>query len=466
MIKSSVGNGLVITIGGGSHEREMTLKMTGVPAGYTIRGNKVNEVLAARAPGKSPLSTPRKERDLPYLKVNDQWVAVNDQFEFITPEDGVLEFIIRNENYTSEVYHLELPRPGHADLPAFLKYGNKVNMAGGGPFSGRMTAMYTLAGAVAMEILKTMGIKVGTSVMSVGDCVGEPVDLLDPAGTAHGLTEAMKEEILKAKAEKDSVGGVVEGYATGLPVGIGGPMFDGFESLLSPLLLGIPGVKALEFGAGFKVASMKGSQDNDDFIEFNNKKIITETNNAGGILGGITTGMPLVFRVAFKATPSISKVQNTVCISTGEQDSMIIMGRHDPCIVPRGRAVVGAVTAIGILDGMILGGLIGDNSSCSEEESGFSSNQSDASRELQKLRDDIDAIDQQIVSLLNQRMEAAKGVAVYKIVHGVAIKDSGREDEILAKVGDRYKDIYQEIFQASRKLQQEITDKIKKSSQN
>ena len=453
MVKSIGGKTLIITIGGGSHEPEMTLKMEGVPAGYTIRGKKINEILGRRAPGNNPLSTTRKETDLAYLKENDNWTPLTDEFQFTTPKNGVLEFIIKNKNHNSKEYQLELPRPGHADLPAHIKYQGQVNMSGGGPFSGRMTAMYTLAGAVAMEILATQNIHVGSSILSIGKVSDQSLDLLNPKASAHGLTDEMEQEILRAKAELDSVGGVVEGYVTGLDAGIGGPMFDGLETLLSPLLFAIPAVKGVEFGQGFNGANLKGSQNNDGILGFNNKKIFTETNNGGGILGGISTGMPLVLRVAFKPTPSIGKPQKTVNLKTGLCEQLTINGRHDPCIVPRAGVVVEAVMALGILDAIV-----------SDKKAGLPSNQLGACREtpnLGALREGIDQLDDMIVELLNQRMEISKAVARYKIDNQVSVKDRRREDQILAKVGDDYKDIYQEIFKVSRKLQQEITDKHK-----
>lgn len=454
MVKSSTGTALVITIGGGSHQSEMTLKMEGVPSGYTIRGKNINKLLARRAPGKSPLSTSRKETDLAYLKQTDDWIPINDETQFITPENGILEFFIKNENHNSAEYQLKLPRPGHADLPAFLKYKGSVNMAGGGPFSGRMTAMTTLAGAVAMEILSSYGIKIGSSILSIGNIQGLPIDLVDPINTAHGLTPEMEAEILDAKTNNDSVGGVVEGFATDLPTGMGGPMFDGLESILSHILFSIPAVKGVEFGAGFDSATMNGSKNNDDILKFDNKKIFTETNNAGGILGGISTGMPLITRVAFKPAPSIGKLQKTVNVQTGEPQVLKIKGRHDPCIIPRGRVVVEAAMAIGILEAMVQAKMIDQlptkSTACQESSTPL---------DINSLRQAIDKIDDQISQLLDQRMEISKAVAKFKVQNQISVKDSRREEQILNKVGDDYQDIYREIFKVSRKLQHEITDK-------
>ena len=522
MISSTTGKTLIITVGGGSHEPEMTLKMSGLPKEYIIRGKRILDSLHRRAPGQNFLSTPRKESDCPLLKYGDSLMAIEEDTVIAIPSSGTLEFVIKNKNHNSKEYNLKLPRPGHADLPAFIKYGDSVNMSGGGPFSGRMTAMLTLAGAVAAEILSYHNIHIGSSIYSIGKCKASHVDPLHPVDA--GLTDEMRELILRTKETGDSVGGVIEGFATGIPVGIGGPLFHGMESNLANLLFGIPAIKGVEFGKGFKSAEMKGSDNNDSILDFNKNKILTETNNSGGILGGISTGMPIILRVAFKPTPSISKPQKTVNVVSGEPAILEIHGRHDPCIIPRGQVVVEAVMAVGILDMMLKNDEIEPFESIEEERKkiAFSGNNHlyisgtfshepirDDTKEyehhhlkhggsftgggeanshieatnkisfkteygkivhgalkgdgissvkgLAELRSQIDKIDAQILNLLGQRMNIAKQVAIYKKTNDINVKDSGREEEILNKVGDIYKDIYQEIFKVSRRLQKEIT---------
>lgn len=527
MISSTTGKTLVITVGGGSHEPEMTLKMSGLPEAYIIRGKRILDSLNRRAPGQDSLSTPRKESDTPLLKNGDSLITITENTEISVPSSGILEFIIKNTNYNSKEYKLKLPRPGHADLPAFIKYGDSVNMTGGGPFSGRMTAMLTLAGAVAAEILSYYNIHIGSSVYSIGHCKSSHIDPLNPIDA--GLTEEMKNEILKIKSTGDSVGGIIEGFATGIPVGIGGPLFHGMESNLANLLFGIPAIKGVEFGKGFQSAEMKGSDNNDSILNFTKEKILTATNNSGGILGGLSTGMPIILRVAFKPTPSISKPQKTVNIVSGKTEILEINGRHDPCIIPRGQVVVEAAMAVGILDMMLKNdeiepfesikeesqksSLYKDNTLCVSkdihlENIGYETNEftshklghinnftsydkpallnkstaeisdsftfkkgygtmAQASlkddkvttiKGLTELREEIDKIDTEILNLLEKRMNIAKQVAAYKMANNIAVKDNSREDEILKKVGDKYKDIYQEIFKVSRKLQKKITN--------
>lgn len=527
LISSTTGKTLVITVGGGSHEPEMTLKMSGLPKEYIIRGKRILDSLNRRAPGSGPLSTSRKESDIPLLKYGDSLMAIEEDTIIAIPSSGTLEFVIKNKNYNSKEYNLKLPRPGHADLPAFIKYGDSVNMAGGGPFSGRMTAMLTLAGAVAAEILSYHDIHIGSSIYSIGHCKSVHVDPLNPIDA--GLTDEMRKEIMKVKETGDSLGGVVEGFATGIPVGIGGPLFHGMESNLANLLFGIPAIKGVEFGKGFKAAEMRGSDNNDNILDFNKEKIVTETNNSGGILGGISTGMPIILRVAFKPTPSIAKPQKTVNVVSGENEILEIHGRHDPCIIPRGQVVVEAAMAVGILDMMLKSDEIEPFESVEEErrKAAFSGNNhlyisgtlphktqkkndekykphhlehggsfsggGEANshetatvaipdsitfktgygqvvhaslkddgiisvKGLSELRDEIDKIDDQILTLLDQRMNIARQVAAYKKTNEMDVKDSNREDKILEKVGDKYKDIYREIFKVSRKLQKKITN--------
>ena len=346
-MNSSFGKNCKVTIFGGSHEDRIGVTLEGFPQGFSPDFEKLQQFMNRRAPGNSPFSTPRKEADLVEL-------------ESSTP----LTLFIRNTNVHSEDYAQlrRVPRPGHADFTAQIKYGDSINMAGGGPFSGRMTAPLCIAGGLAMQILAQHGIRVGAHISSIADkqdLYFDPTDIPEALLKSLGESEfpvisteageEMQRLILDAKIRGDSVGGIVEACAIGVPAGLGGAMFDGVESLLSPILFGIPGVKGVEFGTGFAASMLHGSENNDPFIVENNK-VRTVTNHHGGILGGITSGMPLVLRVAFKPTPSIAMEQQSVNLSTLEPETLQVTGRHDPCIVLRAVPVVEAALAIGLLD--------------------------------------------------------------------------------------------------------------------
>ncbi|MBK5245807.1 MAG: chorismate synthase [Peptostreptococcaceae bacterium] len=324
-MESTIGKNIIMTVSGGSHEDSVNIEIKGIPKGVLIDFDELNAFLARRAPGSGPFSTQRKEADLP--------VFLQGFNETVTNGEPVIA-IIKNTNIRPADYNLNLPRPSHADYTAFLKYGNQVNMSGGGPFSGRMTAPMCIAGGIALQILKLKKVEIQAKIHSIGKIKGGP----------H-----MMDEILKAKANDDSVGGIVECSVAGLPVGLGGPMFDGVESKLAALLFGIPAVKGVDFGAGFEASSMRGSEHNDAFY-MEDDSVKTRTNNHGGILGGITSGMPLNLRVAFKPTPSIGIPQETVNLTEGINTIIKTKGRHDPCVVPRAVPVVEALVAIGILD--------------------------------------------------------------------------------------------------------------------
>jgi chorismate synthase len=346
-MKSSFGKNCKVTIFGGSHEDRIGVTLEGFPKGFTPDFEKLQQFMNRRAPGNSPFSTPRKEADLVEL-------------ESLSP----LTLFIRNTNVHSGDYAQlrQVPRPGHADFTAQIKYGDTINMAGGGPFSGRMTAPLCIAGGLAMQILAQHGIRVGAHISSIAD---KQDTYFDPTNIPEALLKSLGESefpvisteageemqriILDAKISGDSVGGIVEACVIGVPAGLGGAMFDGVESVLSPILFGIPGVKGVEFGTGFAASMLHGSENNDPFI-VETHKVRTVTNHHGGILGGITSGMPLVLRVAFKPTPSIAMEQQSVNLATLEAETLQVTGRHDPCIVLRAVPVVEAAIAIGLLD--------------------------------------------------------------------------------------------------------------------
>lgn len=343
-MRSSFGKNLKISIWGGSHEPAIGVDIEGLPIGTEIDMGKLQAFMDRRAPGNSPFATKRKEPDVPVATggvepADDIDAAGLESAKALRVSDTRVSFEIRNTDTRSADYKelTAVPRPGHADYTARLRYGDKLNMAGGGPFSARMTAPLCIAGGIAKQILAKQGIQIDAQIISIGGVTGE----------------AMEAKILEAKASLDSVGGIVEAVVTGLPGGIGGAMYDGIESTLAPILFGIPAVKGVEFGAGFRAAKMLGSENNDPFYYDEDGCVKTRTNNCGGILGGITNGMPLVTRIAFKPTPSIAREQDSVDLVSKENTKLVVKGRHDPCVVVRAVPVVEAALAVGILDCMM-----------------------------------------------------------------------------------------------------------------
>ena len=354
-MSSDFGKKVKIQIFGQSHSEAIGVVMDGLPAGEEIDLDEVQKFMERRAPGRNAYSTPRKEADLPRV--------VSGLFEGKTCGAPVCA-IIENTNTRSKDYDKlkDLPRPGHADFTAWVKYNGYNDHRGGGHFSGRLTAPLCFAGAVCKQILERKGIHVGAHILSIKGVKDVPFDAVEidaetlkaVAGKAFPVQndaagEEMQAVIAAAKEKGDSVGGIVECAITGLPVGVGEPMFDGLEGVLAQVIFAIPAVKGVEFGAGFGVAELFGSENNDDFI-YEDGTVKTKTNNHGGSLGGISSGMPLVFRAAFKPTPSISMEQDTISISKRENDRLAVQGRHDPCIVPRAVPVVEAAAAVAILD--------------------------------------------------------------------------------------------------------------------
>lgn len=352
---SYLGEHIHVSVFGQSHSPAIGVVVDGLPAGERVDMEELGRFLKRRAPGQNATSTPRKEADLPQFLS-----GLVDDVTCGAP----LAALIENTNTRSQDYAQlrDKPRPGHADFTAQVKYGGFQDVAGGGHFSGRLTAPLCIAGGICLQILKRRGIEVAAHIASIAaeadrpfDPMGESVETLDALKRApfpvldEKAGERMRKAILQAKEEGDSVGGIVECLVTGAPAGLGEPMFGGMENRLAAALFGIPAVKGVEFGAGFGVATMRGSENNDPFT-VEDGKLVTETNHAGGILGGITNGMPLVFRLAVKPTPSIAKQQQTVSLSKKQVEELVVTGRHDPCIVPRAVPVVEAVTALVLTD--------------------------------------------------------------------------------------------------------------------
>ncbi len=351
--------GISISIFGESHGTAIGVVMDNIPAGMLIDIETINSFMSRRAPSlKKYGSTKRKESDMPEVLsgiLNGKTIG--------TP----ICAIIYNENQRSNDYDdvKNLIRPGHADFTGNVRYNGFNDMRGGGHFSGRLTAPLTFAGAICAQILKVKNISTFAHISSIGSKSDDLFNSLDidlkslekiaskPLPVLNdNVIEQIEKEIKNAHDDGDSVGGTIECMVVGVPAGIGSPMFDGIENDISSLAFGVPAVRGIEFGAGFKAATMRGSSHNDDFY-VHDLKIRTKTNNHGGILGGITSGMPIVFRVAIKPTPSIGKMQNTVNLKNMVDDKIEIKGRHDACIVPRAVPVIESVANIAILSQMI-----------------------------------------------------------------------------------------------------------------
>ena len=354
-MSSTYGENLKLSIFGQSHGAAIGMTLDGIPAGLPVDFEKLQEFLNRRAPGRNDWSTARKEADSPEFLS-----GLVDGFTCGAP----IAAVIRNTNAHSGDYSdlKNIPRPGHADYTAHVKYGGFQDAVGGGHFSGRLTAPLCIAGGMCKQWLEEMGIQIGAHILAVGECGDLYFDPMDPEIESVGADfpvldadagQAMRDFIAQAHAAGDSVGGIIECAITGLPAGIGEPMFGGIESRIAQIVYGIPAVKGLDFGIGFDCACVPGSQSNDDFAVVDGK-IVTQTNNAGGILGGISNGMPIIFTAAIKATPSITCAQQSVDLKTMEEVKLEIKGRHDPCIVPRAVPVVEAAAAIAIYD-LILG---------------------------------------------------------------------------------------------------------------
>lgn len=352
---NTLGNKLRVTVFGQSHAAAIGCIVEGLPSGFSPDQERLAAFMARRAPGQNEWSTARRESDTPEILSG--------------LVDGVLCgaplcAVIQNRDQRSGDYAAlrATPRPSHADLSAILKYGESCDLRGGGQFSGRLTAPLCFAGGIALQVLEQRGIHIAAHIAQIGNIRDAKPDFaaIDGKTLRHlsakrfsvfndSTVLAMQQVIEQARQDGDSVGGIVRCFATGVPAGVGEPMFGGVENRLAAALFGIGGVRGVSFGDGFDAAVMRGSVHNDPFIT-DGTSISTRTNHAGGVLGGITTGMPLVVNVAIKPTPSIAKEQETVDLSTMQNTTLSIRGRHDPCIVPRAVPVVEAVTALTVLD--------------------------------------------------------------------------------------------------------------------
>lgn len=346
---------LKISIFGQSHAPAIGVVIDGLPPGESIDLGALQCFLNRRAPGQDPTATARREADAPEILC-----GLTDGVTCASPFTA----IIRNTNTRPGDYAalMSRPRPGHADYTAQVKYHGFQDSSGGGHFSGRLTAPLCIAGGVALQILARRGVRIVAHLASVANVHDEALDPVVPDMARLAVTakssfpalnptagEKMRTAIMEAKAAGDSVGGVIECVATGVPAGLGDPMFDGMENRIARIAFAIPAVKGIEFGAGFGAAQLRGSENNDPFV-LQSGQVVTSSNHAGGILGGITTGMPVVFRTAVKPTPSIAMSQRTVDLKEMKETEIEIKGRHDPCIAPRAVPCVEAALAIALLD--------------------------------------------------------------------------------------------------------------------
>jgi chorismate synthase len=361
MVGSLIGERFACMSFGESHGKCVGMVIDGCPAGLQLNEADIQPLLDLRKPGQTVIATQRKEED----KVE----ILSGVFEGFTTGAPIC-MLIWNKDPDSRSYEaiVTKPRPGHSDYPAKVKYAGYADYRGGGRFSGRLTASFIMAGAVAKKLLYyTLGIEITAYTVQIGQIRANDIDLEDARKNRYtndircpDLSAAgqMREAILQVKKEGDSLGGVVQCVCTGLPVGLGEPIFSSLEADISKAVFSIPAVKAVEFGSGFGGSEKKGSENNDPFT-VNNNKIVTKTNNAGGILGGLSNGMPIKMRIGFKPASSISRTQSTIDLSTLSEVDLNVSGRHDPCVVPRAPPVVESIVAAIIADHAIRSGFIG-----------------------------------------------------------------------------------------------------------
>ena len=347
----SIGNIFKVTVFGESHGQGIGAVIDGCPAGLEITLDDIQKEMDKRRPQKASFSTARAEEDKVQI-----FSGISNNCTTGAP----ICLMVMNRDADSSAYEKikDTPRPGHADYTAYIKYGGFSDYRGGGRFSGRITAGFVMAGAVARKLLSTIGVEILAHTVTIGGTRAGNKTVTEIRENVHQSllrcadpkAEAqMTALIQKAREEGDSLGGVIEGIALNVPAGLGEPVFDTIEGEIAKALFAIPAVKGVEFGAGFEAAGKKGSENNDSYV-LNDGEIITRTNNAGGILGGITSGMPIVVRVAVKPTPSISRPQQTVNLKTMKETTLMIEGRHDACIVPRAVVVVESMMAITLAD--------------------------------------------------------------------------------------------------------------------
>lgn len=357
---SSIGQRLVLTSFGESHGKSIGAVLDGCPAGLEIDEKEIQKMLDLRKPGQNLISTQRKEEDIVEI--------ISGVFRGHTTGAPITMVIWNSDQKSKDYENLKTKlRPGHSDYPAMMKYNSYNDYRGGGRFSGRLTATHVMGGAIAKKLLKVaLGIKTNSYTSQIGKTKMEKgfnekminsIYKNEVRCPENKTAKLMRASILDAKKKGDSLGGIIESITTNIPVGLGEPIFNSLESDLSKAIFSIPSVKGIEFGSGFKGSKLYGSQNNDIYT-IKNGKIITKTNNSGGILGGISNGMPITMKIAFKPASSIAKKQNTVDIKTKKEVIFQVKGRHDPCVVPRAPPVVDSLVALTIADHALISGAI------------------------------------------------------------------------------------------------------------
>ena len=358
-MSSTWKNNISFTVFGESHGPAIGVCMDNVPPGESIDVDKIYKFMARRAPKKDGTTTMRNEKDIPQI--------ISGFHNGKTTGTPLVAMIANSDQHSQDYNNLSrLARPGHADYTGALRYRGFNDIRGGGHFSGRLTAPLCFAGAVAQQILEKRGIYIGahiSEIHGITDKVFDPIntsrqDIIDLKEKDFPVIidvqgNEMKKEILNARENQDSVGGIIECIAINVPAGIGSPIFDGLENSIAQLIFGIPAIKGLEFGAGFDVAKMTGSENNDEFYVNERGIVVAKTNNHGGILGGISSGMPITLKVAVKPTPSISQPQETIDYSAMKNETLVVKGRHDPCIVARAVPCVEAAVSLAVLSHML-----------------------------------------------------------------------------------------------------------------
>ena len=435
------GQTLTLSIFGTSHGPSIGMTLSGIPSETNINLDVLQEFMARRAPGNSPLSTSRKEPDTPKF-VSGLRSGSSRNSRNLTTDGSEIKAIIYNRDVKSSDYSkiANTPRPGHADYTAHVKYGGSEESRGGGAFSGRMTAPLCIAGGICKQLLAERGIYIHASIHDI-----------------HGNAEDPLSEIKKAQVLRDSVGGTISCTISGLDAGYGGPLFEGLEGRIAEIVYAIPAVKGIEFGAGFESTCMYGSENNDEFYYDKNATVCTRTNNCGGILGGISDGMDIEFRVAIKPTPSIARPQRTIVYDSTEEAVIEVQGRHDPCIVPRAVPCVEAAAAVVIADLVLTEKAV--SSAASKKSKGLTTASPTSassfglvSGDLSHLRSSIDEIDLQLLNLIERRLQIAESVAAYKKENNLGIIDSNRETSLLKRIqslsSDDLADLNEEIFKA------------------
>jgi chorismate synthase len=357
---NSIGKEFTVTTFGESHGKSVGVVVDGCPAGLPLSEKDFQEELNLRIPADTRIVSPRVEKD--------QTKILSGVFNGFTTGAPIALMVENNEIKSSDYDAIkDLPRPAHADYPAHIRYGGFNDYRGGGRFSGRITVALIMAGVIAKKLLSRYKIDVLAYTKSIGQVkstkklsIAEIKKNRYTAATRCpdlSCTEKMENAIITAKESGDSLGGIIECQALNMPTGVGEPLFDTLDGDLAKALFAVPAVKGIEFGVGFKATELRGSENNDEFM-VKDGKVVTATENAGGVLGGLSSGMPIIIRVAIKPTPSITKEQQTVNISSMEKASIIVEGRHDPCVVPKAVPAIEAAVAITLVDHLIRAGEI------------------------------------------------------------------------------------------------------------